>query len=179
MNDQSNSVITCPNCGEEVSSKAIACKHCGHLLKDIGNDAMQTMVINRPKLLDDDEFAANFPQGTSKFSDDIIYVSIERLNTPIARYIQDKPLVLGRRELDETSELTSNDIDLTPYNAHERGVSRRHAHIYHADGGLFIEDLGSSNGTVVNGTVLELNQPQKLRDGDEIMLGRMMLWINF
>lgn len=169
MNDQSNSVITCPNCGEEVSSKAIACKHCGHLLKDIGNDAMQTMVINRPKLLDDDEFAANFPQGTSKFSDDIIYVSIERLNTPIARYIQDKPLVLGRRELDETSELTSNDIDLTPYNAHDRC----------GHGGLFIEDLGSSNGTVVNGTVLELNQPQKLRDGDEIMLGRMMLWINF
>ena len=48
-------------------------------------------------------------------------------------------------------------------------VSRRHARLYQADGGYWIEDLGSSNKTFLNGQVLE--SPQRLRSGDAIQLG--------
>jgi two-component system cell cycle response regulator len=48
------------------------------------------------------------------------------------------------------------------------GISRRHARIIVEKDKVRIEDLGSSNGTLVNGTLV---QSQALRDGDKIQLG--------
>jgi predicted component of type VI protein secretion system len=50
----------------------------------------------------------------------------------------------------------------------ERQVSRRHARIRLMNGEYMLEDLGSKNGTFVNG--LELKEPHALRDGDEIQI---------
>jgi pSer/pThr/pTyr-binding forkhead associated (FHA) protein len=48
-------------------------------------------------------------------------------------------------------------------------VSRRHARLY-LDGGIYVvEDLGSTNGTFINGQ--RLTAPTPLRTGDNIMLG--------
>src|SRR5512139_1899254 len=48
-------------------------------------------------------------------------------------------------------------------------ISRRHARIFYAGGSYFVEDLGSSNGTYVNG---EKNAAaQALSNGDQIRLG--------
>jgi hypothetical protein len=172
----------CPNCGNEISSKAIACKHCGTILKEVGNDSLRTLVVDRPKNLEDPILPDTqpFTQGTSKFnSNAVLYISIERLHTPIARYVQQDPIILGRVDPGETAELTRKDIDLSPYQARERGVSRRHAQIFEQDGQLFISDLGSSNGTTLNGITIEPGEVHQVRDGDEIILGRMMLWVNF
>jgi len=48
------------------------------------------------------------------------------------------------------------------------GISRRHARIFQHGGEVVIEDLKSSNGTVVNGTPVTM---QLLKDGDKIRLG--------
>jgi diguanylate cyclase (GGDEF)-like protein len=48
------------------------------------------------------------------------------------------------------------------------GISRRHARIFQQGGEVVIEDLKSSNGTVVNGVPVTL---QLLKDGDKIRLG--------
>ncbi|HEY4107328.1 MAG TPA: sigma 54-interacting transcriptional regulator [Polyangiaceae bacterium] len=48
-------------------------------------------------------------------------------------------------------------------------VSRRHARLRWADGSLFIDDLGSRNGTNLNGEVLQ-NESRKARGGDCIRL---------
>lgn len=48
------------------------------------------------------------------------------------------------------------------------GISRRHARIVQEGGALFIEDLQSANGTVVNGAPISR---QRLEDGDKIRLG--------
>ncbi len=49
------------------------------------------------------------------------------------------------------------------------GISRRQARIFEDGGRLIIEDLGSANGTLVNGVRLEGSRP--LDDGDKIRLG--------
>lgn len=49
-------------------------------------------------------------------------------------------------------------------------ISRQHAKITSTPQGYFIEELGSRNGTFVNGEPLGSN-PQPLRSGDEIVLG--------
>jgi len=48
-------------------------------------------------------------------------------------------------------------------------VSRRHARLRLEAGVYMLEDLGSTNGTFVNGQ--RLTSPQRLRNGDTIMLG--------
>lgn len=51
---------------------------------------------------------------------------------------------------------------------YDSGVSRRHARIFYEGGAHHIEDLGSSNGTVVNGAKVTR---QPLTEGDSINLG--------
>jgi len=52
-------------------------------------------------------------------------------------------------------------------------VSRRHASITWEQGQPIIRDLGSTNGTFVNG--VRITSPQALRDGDTIGLGKVQL----
>lgn len=47
-------------------------------------------------------------------------------------------------------------------------LSRRHARLYQAEGGLFVEDFGSSNGTLVNGNVIA--GPTRIGAGDLLRL---------
>lgn len=54
-----------------------------------------------------------------------------------------------------------------------RGVSRHHARILVSHRGATLEDLGSKNGTVLNGT--SVTGPAALSDGDEIRLGAATL----
>ena len=50
-------------------------------------------------------------------------------------------------------------------------VSRRHAQITSTDGQLLLEDLGSTNGTKLNGTALAPGERQQVNGGDTISLG--------
>ncbi len=51
----------------------------------------------------------------------------------------------------------------------ESFVSGRHARIYRQDSGYWVEDVGSTNGTFLNGK--RLKKSHKLRFGDKIALG--------
>lgn len=52
---------------------------------------------------------------------------------------------------------------------HTAKLSRRHARIFEQDGAVYLVDLGSLNGTTVNGQLLA-REPVALHDGDEICL---------
>jgi len=70
------------------------------------------------------------------------------------------------------------DIDLTPYQAYEQGVSRLHATIrIDGKGRVSIIDMGSSNGTRVNGTKILPNTPRPLQHGDMVALGKLVFQI--
>jgi pSer/pThr/pTyr-binding forkhead associated (FHA) protein len=42
----------------------------------------------------------------------------------------------------------------------DQSISRRHARIYNTEEGLMVEDLGSSNGTYVQGEVARKTEPK-------------------
>jgi pSer/pThr/pTyr-binding forkhead associated (FHA) protein len=52
-------------------------------------------------------------------------------------------------------------------------VSSVHARVYESDGDIFVEDLGSTNGTLVNGA--PLTAATQLRKGDRIQVGQTVL----
>ncbi len=75
--------------------------------------------------------------------------------------IHDGMNTIGRRADD-------NDIDIPdPY------CSGRHADLRYEGGRFTITDIGSTNGTSVNGVNLDANVPRELVANDEITLGRM------
>lgn len=55
----------------------------------------------------------------------------------------------------------------------DQQVSRRHARVSAADGGAIVEDLGSRNGTFVNGN--EIHSPTRLGPGDHLLVGVTVL----
>ena len=63
--------------------------------------------------------------------------------------------------------------DITIDGAQEQCVSRRHARVFPDDGGYFIEDLGSLNGTYVNGD--PIRTPTRLCTGDVIGIGELKI----
>jgi len=83
--------------------------------------------------------------------------------------------VIGR--LDATRGVFPN-IDLTPEGGLEGGVSRRHARIHKQKTQYFIEDLGSANGTFLNGQRLTPYLPHPLHDNDELQLGRVRIQVS-
>lgn len=56
----------------------------------------------------------------------------------------------------------------------EPTISRAHAAIGYDDKGFFVQDLGSTNGTTVNGAK---TQRQGLKSGDEIQIGRLVVGV--
>ena len=63
------------------------------------------------------------------------------------------------------------DVDLTPIDT-QRSTSRRHAKIYRRGGKFFVcEEIGTMNGTFVNGERVETGVPVEIRPGDEVQFG--------
>ena len=54
-------------------------------------------------------------------------------------------------------------------------LSRRHARLFAEGGAIFIEDLGSTNGTSVNGTGVDPGRRWAVRDGDRIEMGTVQI----
>jgi hypothetical protein len=88
---------------------------------------------------------------------------------------QDMPMLIVKEgQLDGTSWVLDQDVVTIGRGADcditlpERQVSRHHARIERRSRGYFLIDLGSKNGTFVNGK--EINQPHSLQDGDEVQI---------
>jgi hypothetical protein len=73
-------------------------------------------------------------------------------------------LILGRDQ--GTADLVIEDP----------GVSRRHARVFPENGALIVEDLGSSNGTYVNGA--RISGPVEVAAGDEVQLGDTVIGVD-
>ncbi len=89
-------------------------------------------------------------------------------------------LTIGRNQ----PPMIINDIDLTDFETENPPtISRRHAEIQWVEGSLQIVDLGSSNGTFVDGKALkplgknEPSNPIILKIGSKIKLGNLLLEI--
>jgi hypothetical protein len=86
-------------------------------------------------------------------------------------------LVSGQSELfvGRASKKSVPDIDLSPFGGSQAGVSRRHSRLVCRQGQWFVEDLGSTNGTFINGEKIAPRQLIAVKHQDLIRCGQIEL----
>jgi hypothetical protein len=134
------------------------------------------------------------PDTTSDLPDNVTETVSANRRWGTARFDLDNLLVLTLRDYDvepirvdlatektigRTHKNYTPDIDLGPYDAYDRGVSRKHAILRRQSDTIVIIDLNSANSTYLNGQRLVPEQPRIIRDGDEIRLGQLVIRVSF
>ncbi|OGO37914.1 MAG: hypothetical protein A2W35_07890 [Chloroflexi bacterium RBG_16_57_11] len=163
-------MILCQNCLHKEMLGAIFCSECGVQL--IYAQGVPTSLVRmttsklRAKKID----MKSAPESVVN-SDTLISLSI--INTgdclPLSSLNE---VTLGR--VSEGQPVVP-DIDLTPYKAYEAGVSRLHASIRMIEDLVTVTDLGSANGTRVNGMQITPHIPCPVKHGDIITLGKFKI----
>jgi|SRR5690606_24907586 len=159
----------CPYCEHHNRPGVLICERCGH---------SSSIFASLPTRVIPDEISPTGPrwQGTDRFTPDtFVVMHIEGVREPLVLPL-DKPTLLGR-----ANEITRQypDIDLTPYGAFEKGVSSRHLLLERGDGHLLLTDMGSTNGTYLNGQRLNPNEAAVVHDGVEVRLGKLVIHLYF
>ncbi|MCC7449066.1 MAG: FHA domain-containing protein [Anaerolineae bacterium] len=160
----------CPNCGRMNSKKDAHCFYCGHLLQP-----EPTAKRNVTKELSD-PLDAKTRWGSAYFGESsVLLLAVQGAAKPL-EIDPAKEMIIGRADPDS---MAHPEIDLTPYQAAELGVSRLHASISRGAETISISDLDSKNGTYINRQCLFPHEVRALRDGDELMLGRLVIKVGF
>jgi hypothetical protein len=165
-------MIECPSCGRKHRPGTLFCSECGVYLPTGG------------------------PLRTEPLPDEELPVS--RANPWVSEQVdEDKttptPLYLKILETDRQIRLPSStevhvgrldaahgifpDLDLTTDGGLEGGVSRRHCKIHQRGATYLVEDVGSANGTFLNGQRLTPYLPHVLKDKDELQLGTVKMQV--
>lgn len=83
-----------------------------------------------------------------------------------------------RIQLNRLPGVVGRKISEVDYVMNGDGVSRRHALLFLSGEELYVQDLGSTNGTYVNGVRLIGEEPMRLRETDVLMIGGKRYLIN-
>ena len=159
--------IICPQCKKQNRKGEVFCYACGSFLE-------------RGLTQHDTRHIADSEDGISQenfFGEDYAMVLELQPSGPShkirpARY--DHEIVIGRRT---SNSAIQPDIDLSRYDAANKGVSRLHLAINYSpkDNILQVYDMGSTNGSFVNGERLHPREVRILRHGDEMRLGELAI----
>ncbi|SRR5690606_35536971 len=149
----------CKHCGSENPADANFCGQCGRPLARPGDATTGAFRLEEHEALDSDlpsevrSAVAELRPGTA------LLVVIRGPNNG-ARFLLDRDVVTVGRHPD--SDIFLDDIT----------VSRRHAEFRRDEGRFWVHDVGSLNGTYVNGTRAD---DRLLAAGDEVQIGKFKL----
>lgn len=165
--------IKCDSCGAMNRVGEPFCQICGYSL--VG-DLSLLETSNFDDNDDSDEFDS-FVVGGNVPPSLILVLVMDETSEDISIDPQNgQSVVIGR--VDPESH-TAPDVDLSDYGAYERGISRNHARITRDDETIYLEDLGSSNGTFINGARLHRDHPRQLVEGDRVRFGQLGFRVRF
>jgi hypothetical protein len=161
-------MIVCPNCQYTNLDGTVFCADCGMQLSGLQPIVTQNISADNIPALERKKTAA-FPKDLDTWA------SLHLLDSGQILPLGDRTeFTLGR--VSEAQPIMP-DIDLTPYQAYANGVSRLHAVLKREGKRVFVMDLGSSNGTYLNGKRLTPNSDQTLNHGDMLSLGKLKIQI--
>lgn len=165
---------TCPHCGQSNAEGETYCYRCGHILPA----ALPGVTATTTQL--EDVYESLEPRrrwGTAYFDQQArLQLTFRDTGESVTLQIT-SDLVLGRAH--NEPGIPQPDVDLLPYGAHEKGVSRRHLVLQRDHDTITVTDLNSSNRTYLNGQMLLADEPRILRDNDELRLGHLVIRVEY
>lgn len=165
-------MIKCQFCQANHVDNTIFCSECGYyLLEDTRRetDPLDTVEVDSARQMSGEpKLATSLQRGGESLA--------IRLKIGFDKREVEMPLNivthLGR--VDPAASIFP-EVDLTDDSDASHGVSRRHARILKQGGMVIVEDMGSINGTFVNGRRLDPYLPEILNDGDLLSLGKLQI----
>ena len=163
----------CPACSHKNRNGMLFCQDCGQPLTGSSDETAKESDLEQAT-----EAFRRAAHNTDRFTrTSTLLLHIRNQAEPVMVELGDVQVTVGR--VDNAKGSTA-DIDLTQYGALKTGVSRVHAVFFRGeDDTLYIADLGSANGTFLNGHQLVVNDASPVNNGDEITLGKMRMHIYF
>ena len=156
--------IECPTCHKPNPPGSLYCEDCGAILRSV-TPPNATRPLG-PSSVDNAFFGENWA----------LYLKVQGTSETVRMQPRQTEMILGRSSPDS---VMVPDVDLSAYDAGKRGVSRLHASIRCQDRTLVLTDLGSVNHTFINGQRVHAHEVRVLHDGDEIRLGRLVMYAYF
>lgn len=165
-------MIVCPFCQTTYIDNTLFCDECGTYLAD--EEKRETFPLEEEFLSPTANALAEplIPSATTTIMSSMppmLFVEICEQERTLEIALT-KTIYIGR--IDPAANIYP-DIDLSTKNGLEYGVSRQHIRILFRGGQVFVEDLGSINGTAINGRRLLAYLPEPLASGDTLTLGRL------
>jgi pSer/pThr/pTyr-binding forkhead associated (FHA) protein len=164
-------MITCKVCKNQEFHGAFFCSECGSQIAYLTGNEVNTFVFptqSRDLILD---ISNTIPKDLLESRDLILYYA-------------EQERILDLPDLDEFTigrfvegQVITPDVDLNPFDAFDKGVSRLHAtiRINRENNKVHVIDLGSANGSCVNGYEIPANSEVPLNNGDVLTLGKFNL----
>lgn len=168
-------MITCPKCAHSEMEGAFFCSQCGAELFSSGGMPTSNIaqIREEPSTLTEHVESAPLKKHTHPIHQLVLRFDHEEKTIPIEIGME---IILGRIS---PRQSILPDIDLTPYGAYEAGVSRIHAKLCISQNEISLVDLGSANGTRVNGKTVPSRTAYRLNHDDEVSLGKLKFHILF
>jgi len=163
--------VTCPNCGKTNQKHEVFCYSCGQLLEPARGAFDTKHFADTDPALVSEEFYG--PESVL-----MLRLRGSAVNFESRPQLREHELFIGRGTV---GSAMTPDVDLENHNGGELGVSRLHVSLKY-DGEhntIQIADLGSANGTFINGQRLHPKELRILRHGDELRLGKLILKVSF
>jgi hypothetical protein len=156
--------------------KPIMCTRCQSLLESSPDEINETLAVREGELPE-----APKPQRiwhSAELGDNpTIELRVDGTACEVS-FASERLMILGREDAESDSVLEP-DVDLGPYEALDEGVSRVHAALMVNDGSLMVKDMGSTNGTFLNGYPVSGLQWRMVRNQDELQLGTLKMIVQF
>lgn len=162
--------MICPNCGCENKDTAKFCFRCGFKFTAYPpNPAVRQEYVSPPQPKSPEPFTPGFSQDAATRplrSASLLFVESSRQFE-----MPPQPVTsIGRadRQSGYVPEIDLTEVDMG------KVVSRKHACITYTCSGYKIKDMGSTNGTFLNNSRLQQGVEWDLKNGDEIIFGKVI-----
>jgi hypothetical protein len=168
-------MILCPNCHHQEVTGALFCSECGAQL--VSTQRVSTQAIRRHP----SDILSTIQESNPPPTEPAPATTVDAV---VSLYLIDSGQILhlaGRTEFTlgrvAEGQPILPDVDLSPYEAYTQGVSRLHSCLKIINQRVVITDLGSSNGTRVNGQKIMPHIDYPLNHGDVIALGKLKVQV--
>ncbi|MCJ7716061.1 MAG: FHA domain-containing protein [Anaerolineales bacterium] len=164
-------MVTCRVCSKQEFEGTLFCGECGSQLVHTSDSNVDTFIYPSQARGLEIDISNTIPEKLLENKAFILYYADaeEAINIP-----DQEEFTIGRFV---DGQVITPDVDLDLYDGFEKGVSRLHATIRISPdkSKIFVIDLGSANGSSVNGYEIPANSEVPLNHGDVLSLGKFSL----